>query len=60
MKRPVAVISALSILGAMLASESFAHATAAEDEQEAVPVHLGPNWYLENQDVKFAPKDKLR
>ena len=24
-----------------------------------VSVHLGPQWYLENQDVKIEPKDKL-
>jgi hypothetical protein len=22
-------------------------------------VHLGPSWYLENQDVKIEPKDKV-
>jgi hypothetical protein len=26
---------------------------------ETVPVHLGPSWYLENQDVKLAPKDTV-
>ena len=24
-----------------------------------VSVHLGPQWYLENQDVKIEPKDKV-
>lgn len=24
-----------------------------------VSVHLGPEWYLENQDVKIEPKDKV-
>ena len=28
-------------------------------EKEAVSVHLGPSWYLENQDVKIEPKDKV-
>jgi hypothetical protein len=28
-------------------------------DKEEVPVHLGPLWYLENQDVKIAPKDKV-
>jgi hypothetical protein len=25
-----------------------------------VSVHLGPQWYLENQDVKIEPKDKVQ
>ena len=28
-------------------------------DKETVSVHLGPSWYLENQDVKIAPKDKV-
>ena len=28
-------------------------------DNEEVSVHLGPLWYLENQDVKIAPKDKV-
>jgi hypothetical protein len=28
-------------------------------EKETVPVHLGPSWYLERQDVKLAPKNKV-
>jgi hypothetical protein len=28
-------------------------------DKETVPVHLGPGWYIENQDVKIAPKDKV-
>ena len=28
-------------------------------DKEEVSVHLGPLWYLENQDVKIAPKDKV-
>jgi hypothetical protein len=27
--------------------------------KEKVSVHLGPSWYLENQDVKIEPKDKV-
>jgi hypothetical protein len=27
--------------------------------KETISVHLGPGWYLENQDVKIAPKDKI-
>ena len=29
-------------------------------DKETVSVHLGPSWYLENQDVKIEPKDKSR
>jgi hypothetical protein len=28
-------------------------------EKETTPVHLGPGWYIENQDVKIEPKDKV-
>lgn len=28
-------------------------------DKETVSVHLGPSWYLENQDVKIAAKDKV-
>jgi hypothetical protein len=34
------------------------HATLKTDK-ETIPVHLGPGWYIENQDVKIAPKDKI-
>ena len=28
-------------------------------DKEPVSVHLGPAWYIENQDVKIQPKDKV-
>jgi len=28
-------------------------------DKDTVSVHLGPSWYLENQDVKIDPKDKV-
>lgn len=28
-------------------------------DKESISVHLGPSWYLENQDVKLEPKDKV-
>ena len=28
-------------------------------EAETISVHLGPDWYIENQDVKIEPKDKV-
>jgi hypothetical protein len=28
-------------------------------EKESISVHLGPGWYVENQRVKIAPKDKI-
>ena len=27
--------------------------------QETVSVHLGPGWYIENQDIKIKPEDKV-
>jgi hypothetical protein len=28
-------------------------------DKEQISVHLGPQWYLENQDVKIEPKDRV-
>lgn len=28
-------------------------------DKEPISVHLGPAWYIENQDVKIQPKDKV-
>jgi hypothetical protein len=28
-------------------------------DKETISVHLGPEWYIENQDVKIEPKDKV-
>jgi hypothetical protein len=28
-------------------------------DKETVSIHLGPVWYIENQDVKIEPKDKV-
>jgi hypothetical protein len=28
-------------------------------EKETISVHLGPAWFLENQDMKIEPKDKI-
>jgi hypothetical protein len=34
------------------------HLTLKTDK-ETISVHLGPGWYIENQDVKIAPGDKI-
>jgi hypothetical protein len=34
------------------------HAVVKTDK-ETISVHLGPGWYLENQDVTIAPKDRI-
>jgi hypothetical protein len=28
-------------------------------DEETIPVHLGPAWYVERQDTKIAPKDHI-
>jgi hypothetical protein len=33
--------------------------TVVKTDKETISVHLGPGWYIENQDVKIAPKDKI-
>ena len=35
------------------------HLTLRTDK-ETISVHLGPAWYIENQDIKIAPGDKIR
>ncbi len=35
------------------------HITVKTDK-EAIDVHLGPSWYIENQDVKIEPKDTVQ
>jgi len=32
---------------------------SVKTDKETVSVHLGPSWYLENQDVKIIAKDKV-
>jgi hypothetical protein len=32
---------------------------AVKTDKETISVHLGPTWYLENQDVKIEAKDKV-
>lgn len=35
------------------------HLNLKTDKGEIVSVQLGPGWYIENQDVKIQPKDKV-
>ncbi len=30
-----------------------------QTKKETISVHLGPSWYIENQDTKIEPKDKV-
>ena len=32
---------------------------SVKTDKETISVHLGPSWYLENQDVKIEAKDKV-
>ena len=34
------------------------HMTVKTDK-ETISVHVGPGWYIENQDIKIEPKDKV-
>jgi hypothetical protein len=42
----------------MRGMSSGVHLVVKTDKGD-VSVHLGPQWYLENQDVKIEPKDKV-
>lgn len=35
------------------------HLTVKTDK-ETIPVHLGPSWYLDKQDIKIVPKDQVQ
>lgn len=35
------------------------HMLVKTDKGE-IPVHLGPEWYIENQDIKIEPKDQVK
>lgn len=35
------------------------HITIKKADKETLSVHLGPSWYIENQDVKILPKDNV-
>lgn len=38
---------------------SYGVVLMVKTEKETIPVHLGPAWYIENQDVKIEPKEKV-
>jgi hypothetical protein len=51
-------IVSVDVMAPMKGMAPGLHLTVKTDK-ETVSVHLGPAWYLENQDVKLAPKDKV-
>jgi hypothetical protein len=38
---------------------SYGIQIVVKTDKETISVHLGPGWYIENQDVAIAPKDKV-
>lgn len=38
---------------------SYGVHTTVKTDKEEISVHLGPGWYVENQDVKIEPKDTV-
>lgn len=51
----VSIVSVVGIAMIVLAPAAFMRGMSKGD----VSVRLGPRWYLENQDVKIQPKDKV-
>jgi hypothetical protein len=51
-------IVSVDVMAPMKGMAPGLHLTVKTDK-ETVSVHLGPGWYLENQDVKLAAKDKV-
>ena len=52
------VVSIDEIIHGKGASSYGVHLTVKTDK-ETVPVHLGPGWYIENQDITIEPNDKV-
>jgi hypothetical protein len=52
------VVASLDSITPMKGMSYGVHATLKTDT-ETIPVHLGPGWYVEYQDVKIAPMDTL-
>ncbi len=38
---------------------SYGVHTTVKTDKETIDVHLGPGWYIENQDIKIMPGDKI-
>ena len=52
------VVSVESIPGKGGGQASGVHLTLKTDK-ETIPVHLGPSWYLDRQNFKIGPRDKI-
>jgi hypothetical protein len=53
------VISVESIPGRGGGRSYGVHLTLKTDK-ETIPVHLGPSWYIDKQNIKIEPKDKVK
>jgi hypothetical protein len=52
------VVSVESIPGKGGGRSYGVHLTLKTDK-ETIPVHLGPSWYIDKQNIKIEPKDKV-
>jgi hypothetical protein len=43
----------------MRGMSSYGVHLALKTDKETIPVHLGPGWFIENQDTQIAPKDTI-
>ena len=53
------VVSVESIPGRGGGRSYGVHLTLKTDK-ETIPVHLGPSWYIDKQNIKIEPKDKVK
>lgn len=53
------VVVALEVVTPMRGMSRGIHVMLRTDEGKQLPVHLGPAWYIEYQDVRIAPNDVL-
>jgi len=59
--------SVATLTGEVVSVDKFAPAkgmsygvhAVIKTDQETLPVHLGPAWYIDNQDLQIAPGDKI-
>lgn len=51
-------VESVDLITPMKGMSSGVHLNLKTDK-ETIPVHLGPSWYIENQDVKIEPGDSI-
>jgi hypothetical protein len=65
-KGEVASVDTFSMMAAMkepypmMGRQHYGIHAMLKTDKETIPVHLGPGWFIENQDIKIAAKDTIQ